>query len=96
MGKWPVRGTSIESHWLGVIYTEIVLQIDDDYERIGKTDRFIAVTCNPKRSEIKEPLDGMKPEDRPCIVARMFHLSWRTPRTKYVDQATRSRKPTKV
>ena len=41
----------------------------------GKPTLFITITCNPKWPEIANALlPGQKPEDRPDIVARVFHL----------------------
>ena len=41
----------------------------------GKPTLFITVTCNPKWPEIAEALlPGQKPEDRPDVVVRVFHL----------------------
>ena len=41
----------------------------------GKPTLFITVTCNPKWPEIANALlPGQKPEDRPDLVARVFHM----------------------
>lgn len=41
----------------------------------GKPTLFITITCNPKWPEITEALlPGQKAEDRPDLVARVFHL----------------------
>ncbi|XP_077174871.1 uncharacterized protein LOC143828370 [Paroedura picta] len=40
----------------------------------GKPDLFITMTCNPQWPEIQENLDGQQAENRPDIVARVFHL----------------------
>ncbi|XP_043203640.1 uncharacterized protein LOC122371383 [Amphibalanus amphitrite] len=44
----------------------------------GKPTLFITITCNPKWPEIANALlPGQKPEDRPDLVARVFHLKLR-------------------
>lgn len=41
----------------------------------GKPDIFVTMTCNPNWAEIQAQLPvGYKAEDRPDIVARVFHL----------------------
>ena len=41
----------------------------------GKIDLFITMTSNPNWKEVIEQLEpGQKSEDRPDIVARVFHL----------------------
>ncbi|XP_077199856.1 uncharacterized protein LOC143840327 isoform X2 [Paroedura picta] len=40
----------------------------------SKPDLFITMTCNPQWPEIQENLDGQQAENRPDIVARVFHL----------------------
>ena len=40
----------------------------------GKPTLFVTITCNPKWPEIADALlPGQKPEDRPDLVARVFH-----------------------
>ena len=41
----------------------------------GKPTLFITITCNPKWPEITAALlPGQRPEDRPDLVARVFHV----------------------
>ena len=41
----------------------------------GKPTLFVTITCNPRWPEIANALlPGQKPEDRPDIVARVFHM----------------------
>ena len=43
--------------------------------KFGKPDLFITMTCNPNWAEIKsELLPHQKPDDRPDIVVRVFHI----------------------
>ena len=42
---------------------------------LGKPSLFITVTCNPAWDEVTRALlPGQRPEDRPDILARVFHL----------------------
>ena len=44
-------------------------------ERLGKPDLFITFTCNPTWPEIKDNLlIGQTPNDRPDLIAKVFHL----------------------
>ena len=44
----------------------------------GKPHIFLTITCNPKWPEITENLlFGQKPEDRPDLISRVFHLKLR-------------------
>ena len=44
----------------------------------GKPHIFLTITCNPKWPEITDNLlPGQKPEDRPDLVTRVFHLKLR-------------------
>ena len=41
----------------------------------GKPTLFITITCNPKWPEVTAALlPGQTPEDRPDVVARVFHV----------------------
>ena len=43
--------------------------------KYGRPDIFFIFTCNPKNLDIvKDLLDGHRPEDRPDITSRVFHL----------------------
>ena len=42
--------------------------------RFGKPTLFVTITCNPRWPEIVDALlPGQQPEDRPDLVARVFH-----------------------
>ena len=42
---------------------------------LGKPSLFITMTCNPAWEEVSRALlPGQRPEDRPDILARVFHL----------------------
>ena len=54
---------------------------------LGKPSLFITMTCNPAWDEIRMALlPGQKPEDRPDIVARVFHVKLR----KLMDDITKN------
>ena len=41
----------------------------------NKVDYFITMTANPKWKEVEQSLlPGQKPEDRPDLIVRVFHL----------------------
>ena len=47
------------------------------YRTIGFPDLFITFTCNPSWPEIQQQLSrlpGQRTDDRPYIVARVFHI----------------------
>ena len=42
---------------------------------LGKPSLFITMTCNPAWDEVTRALlPGQRPEDRPDVLARVFHL----------------------
>lgn len=42
---------------------------------LGKPSLFVTLTCNPAREEVTAALlPGQRPEDRPDLLARVFHL----------------------
>lgn len=64
-GHGTVRGTSSKFQWLQ--YAEVVLKLDDDFERMRQTR-----SINHRRlhwSEIKKPFDGLKADDLSSLVS---------------------------